>query len=116
MPGPGETQRLGALPHADVEDAQPLPDGEAGGQLLVELPCHEFLPNRVAQSAETPEPGGGAACETGDVAPAGSLVLPGSVRSLGLLGFRALPGPLGMPGPPGIPGWPVVPERRVVLG
>ncbi|GAA2643137.1 hypothetical protein GCM10010425_57830 [Streptomyces spororaveus] len=66
MPGAGQPQGLRALAHADVEDAQPLPDREALRDLLVDLPAHELLPDRVAQSAQAfqPEP-----CPLGEAFP-----------------------------------------------
>ncbi|MDX2700610.1 hypothetical protein [Streptomyces ipomoeae] len=43
MPGPGQPQRLRALPHTDVEHPKPLPDGEPPGYLLVDLAGDQFL-------------------------------------------------------------------------
>ncbi|GGL85653.1 hypothetical protein GCM10010129_31710 [Streptomyces fumigatiscleroticus] len=57
MPGPGQPQRLRALSHAHVEHPQPLPDREPRGYLLLQLPAHQLLPDRVAQAAEAAEPG-----------------------------------------------------------
>ncbi|MEV7546291.1 hypothetical protein [Streptomyces sp. NPDC089915] len=59
VPGAGEAEGLGALAHADVEDAQPLPDREALRDLFLDLPADEFLADGVAQSAQSlqPEPG-----------------------------------------------------------
>ncbi len=50
VPGPCQPQRLGALPHADVEDPQPLAHREAADYLLVELPGHQLLPYDVPQT------------------------------------------------------------------
>ena len=57
VPGPGQPQRLRALAHAHVEDPQPLPDREASGYLLVELPGDQLLSYDLAQSAQPVQPG-----------------------------------------------------------
>lgn len=61
VPGPGQPQRLRALAHAHVEDAQPLPDGEPPGYLLVELPGDQFLSYDITQTAQLAQPGFGCA-------------------------------------------------------
>lgn len=64
VPGPCEAQGLGALAHPDVEDPQPLSHREAAGYLLVQLPCDQFLPHDVPQTAEAVQPGGRPSLET----------------------------------------------------
>ncbi|GHH74439.1 hypothetical protein GCM10018793_15670 [Streptomyces sulfonofaciens] len=56
MSGPGQPQCLRALAHAHVQQPQPPAHREAAGDLLVELPCHQFLAHRVAKAAETLQP------------------------------------------------------------
>ncbi len=66
VPGAGQPQRLRPLAHAHVEYPQPLPHGEALRDLLVDLPAHELLTDRVAQSAQALEP---QACPLGEASP-----------------------------------------------
>ncbi len=57
VPGPRQPQRLCALPHPDVEHPQPLPHGEAGGYLLVDLAGHQLLSYDLTQRPQPVEPG-----------------------------------------------------------
>ncbi|MFE5633358.1 hypothetical protein [Streptomyces sp. NPDC056470] len=57
MTGPGEAQGLGALPHARVQDPQPLAHRVAAGYLLVELAGDELLADGLAQPAVPARPG-----------------------------------------------------------
>lgn len=55
--GPGQPQRLGALPHAHVEHPQPLPDREAADYLLVDLAGDQLLSYDLTQCAQPVQPG-----------------------------------------------------------
>ncbi|GHH01736.1 hypothetical protein GCM10018780_30190 [Streptomyces lanatus] len=57
MPGPGQTQGLGALAHPDVEHPQPLSDREPPRYLLIELPGHKLLSYDITQPTQPAQPG-----------------------------------------------------------
>lgn len=57
VPGPGQPQGLRALTHAHVEDPEPLPDREASGYLLVDLPGDQLLSYDLTQRAQPVQPG-----------------------------------------------------------
>jgi hypothetical protein len=97
--GPGQPQRLGALPAADVED----PLRAAPGELFGELAGDELLADEVAQSAEPVQPGAGAAGEGAAARGQPALLGEPVMAAVALPRERVQAGPLpGRGGPAGV--------------